>query len=165
MSIPDSLLQADGSQAMTDWSPSSSFQPGVYRDSVLTRFPQPVTQIAWQDRWDFARDKTSVVAGETTTDVSANGVEITIRGRIPVVEGDLITALEQIRTMRTAVDVLGTGNGYDLYLHFDETTGTYRSFRSCITDLAEFEISDSGQFEYHFRIHADNPTLFTTAPA
>ena len=147
---------------------SFTFKPSIYKDASLYELPQPVLVVRIQDAWDFEQIKVPLAAGDVLTGHSQQGVGISVEGRIGSKTGTP-RALEQamfegIEELRTALNVSATDDKYDFFLYHDESTSTYRHFKSCSTVRFDYDLSDKNLFSYSIVIHAEDPVIYTTAP-
>lgn len=144
------------------------WKPAIFDASGLYRLPRPVTSLSWQDSWDFVPLKVLLAEGDELAGLSRGGIEIRIEGQIgsqagslKLTEQDMFTTLE---TLRSRVNVLSAAAKYEFFIYHDDTSSTYRKFKSATTVQFECDLSDVHLFTYTVSIHADDPTLYTTAP-
>ena len=145
------------------------FKPAIWRNDLLYELPRPVVALRIQDTWDFARFKVPLHDGDTLAGHSRGGVDISLEGQLAshsgdlkLTEADMFAALE---ALRSALDVIGSDNLYELFLYHDDASSTYRSFRSCSTVRFEYDLGDQRLFTYAAVIHAADPVIYTTPPA
>jgi hypothetical protein len=144
------------------------WKPAVYDAGGLYRLPRPVTSLSWQDSWDFDALKVLLAEGDELAGLSRGGIEIRLEGQIGSHDGDLqlteqamFTTLE---TLRNRLNASSDGAKYEFFLYHDDVSATYRKFKSASTGQLECDLSDVHLFTYSVAIHADDPTLYTTAP-
>jgi len=145
-----------------------TFKPAVLKDSVLYEFPRPVLTVRIQDAWDFEQLKVPLADGDTIVGHSQQGVDISIEGQIGTQAGTLKASeadmFAEIENLRDALNVASPTEKYDFFLYHDDATSTYRRFSSCTTVRFEYDLSNKNLFSYSAVIHADDPTLYSTAP-
>lgn len=145
-----------------------SFRPSLVRPDAVFELPQPVTSVRVQDAFDFAKLKSPLVSGDMLVGHSSSGVDIAIEGQIGSHAGDLRLSEEQmfltLEALRQAVHSASSEDRYRLFLYFDPSTATYRSFRDCATVRFEYDLSRKQLFTYTLVIHASRPAIETTPP-
>jgi len=145
------------------------FRPAIVRGDTVYELPRPLPQLKLVDTWDSAQFKVPLRDGETHQGHSRNGVDITLAGMVVSHDGALQlneqAMFETLEGLRAALHVGGEAARYRLFLYFDAETETYRHFRDCSTLQFEYDLSDPARFRYELRIHADDPTLYSTGLA
>lgn len=144
------------------------WKPALFDASGLYLLPRPVTSLSWQDSWDFDQLKVILAEGDELAGLSRGGIELRIEGQIGSQDGDfklteeaMFTTLETLRNRLNAASDL---EKYELFIYHDAATATYRKFKAASTVQFECDLSDVHLFSYSVSIHADDPTLYTTAP-
>lgn len=144
------------------------FKPSIFRDGTLYELPRPIPVVRVQDHWDYSQLKVPLAEGDLLVGHSQQGAEITLEGQVgtqggavQVSEAEMFATLQ---TLRAAVNVGAGGGKYELFLYHDAATESYRKFRGCSTVRFEFDISNPHLFTYHLAVHAEDPTISTTAP-
>lgn len=144
------------------------FRPSIIRPNSIYELPRPVTSLRVQDAFDFAKWKVPLVAGDMLIGHTASGVDISLEGQIASLAGQLQLTEEQmfltLEGLRTAVQSATPDDRYRLFLYFDPASATYRSFRDCATVRFEYDLSRKFLFTYSLTIHANSPTIESTAP-
>ena len=145
-----------------------TFKPAIYKDETLYELPRPVLSLRIQDAWDFEQFKVPLAAGDFTAGHSRGGVDISLEGQIGSQSGELRLTeeamLDELESLRAALDVTAAGGKYVFFLYHDESSATYRHFKSCSTVRFDYDLSRKPLFTYSLLIHAEDPTLYHTAP-
>lgn len=144
------------------------FSPALYRDEELWSLPRPITGFRIREGWDFERFKVPLAVGDAHVGHSREGIDLLLEGQIGSREGELTLSEEEmfggIESLRSHLDVTSEGTKYEFFLYCDETSETYRKFRNCSTVRLEYDLSNPHLFAYSLVIHADDPTIYDTAP-
>ena len=145
------------------------WKPAIYKPGPgLYELPRPVVSLSWQDTWDFETLKVLLTDGDAVTGHSRGGVEIRLEGQIGEQAGTLKLTEQAmfatLETLRSRLDVASDGDKYEFFIYHDASSDTYRKFKSASTVRLECDLSNVYLFSYSLVIHADNPTLYTTAP-
>lgn len=145
-----------------------TFKPALYTGSTFYELPRPVTTLRIQDSWDFEQFKVPLADGDTLVGHSRQGIDISIAGQLgtqagglKISEADMFQELEELRNY---LDVTSGGDQYEFFLYHDTTTATYRKLKSCSTIRFEYDLSNKAIFTYSAALHAEDPTIYTTAP-
>jgi hypothetical protein len=144
------------------------FSPAIYRDAELWTLPRPVTSLRILDAWDFERFKVPLAAGDAHVGHSKQGIDIAIDGQFgsqdgttKLTEAEMFAVLE---TLRAKLDVPSDDEKFEFFLYYDSGSGTYRKFRGCSAVRLEYDLSSPHLFSYAAIVHADDPTIYSTAP-
>ena len=144
------------------------FQPAIYRDETLWKLPRPVTSCRVREAWDFEKFKVPLAVGDVQLGHSREGVDLLLEGQIGSQADELKlseeTMFAAIESLRSQLDVTSEATKFEFFLYHDDATDTYRKFQSCSTVRLEYDLSNPHLFTYSAVIHADNPTIFDTAP-
>lgn len=144
------------------------WKPALFDASGLYLLPRPVTSLSWQDSWDFDPLKVLLAEGDELAGLSRGGIEIRIEGQIGSQDGSLkLTEQEMfttLETLRSRVNASSDAAKYEFFIYHDDASSTYRKLKSATTVQFECDLSDVHLFTYTVSIHADDPTLYTTAP-
>ena len=144
------------------------FSPAIYRDATLWELPRPVSSMRIQESWDFERFKVPLADGDSHVGHSKQGVDISIEGQFGSQDG--VTKLSEaemfavLESLRTKLDISADSEKFEFFLYYDISSGTYRKFRECSTVRLEYDLSSPHLFAYSAIVHADDPTIFSTAP-
>ena len=159
MSAFDDILNADARLFQSDWSMVSAFQPALYDGESFTSLPGVIVSIRVGEPWDFERYKVPLKAGDATTGVTPNGVDIEIRARITPETGTEtgLNVFAEIETLRQTLHDMTDGQ-FTLYLHHDEYANRY--FQSCSVVRMDYDASDPSLLEYVLKLHADDPVIY-----
>ena len=145
-----------------------TFNPAIYRDTLLYELPRPIDSLRVRDSWDFQTFKIPMADGNTIVGGSRKGVEIVVEGRIGSQAGTLklteTDMYQEIKDLRNALDVPETTDTYSFFLYYDATVGLYRKFKSCLTIRFEFDLSDEKLYSYSAVIYAADPRVYTGGP-
>jgi hypothetical protein len=164
MSIPNEILAADRAQQRGDWDAVLLWRPALWRDEELYEFPRPIPRVQIHETWDATKFKVPLVDGDTLSGGSRNGVDITLAGQIVSEAADPLALLSTLEELRAALHVTGDDAKAWLYLYHDDEEETYRHFQGCSTVRFEYTLIDGLAIQYEAVIHADDPTLYDTAP-
>lgn len=144
------------------------WKPALYDAAGLYLLPRPVTSLTWHDSWDFDTLKVPLAEGDELAGLSRGGVEIRLEGQIgsqagglKLTEAEMFTALE---ALRSRLNASSDAAKYEFFVYHDDVSATYRKFKSASTVDFECDLSDVHLFTYSISVHADDPTLCTTAP-
>ena len=144
------------------------FRPSIVRSGSVYELPRPITSLRVQDAFDFAKWKVPLVSGDLVAGHTSSGVDIALEGQIASQAGQLQLTEEQmfltLEGLRQAVQSATPEDRFRFFLYFDPVTGTYRSFRDCVTARFEYDLSQKQLFTYSLTIHASRPALESTAP-
>ncbi|QDT36100.1 hypothetical protein [Stratiformator vulcanicus] len=147
---------------------SLTFQPAVYSDGSLLVLPRPVTRLRLQNAWDAEQFKVPLSAGDVRGSASANGIDILVEGQFSSAAGSILATeaemLAAVESLRAALSPSGFDARYEFFLYHDTGSDTYRKFSGCTTARFESDLSEASLFTYSLVVHAENPTLLTTAP-
>ncbi len=145
-----------------------TFRPAVYKGGELFELPRPITQVRILDRWDFERLKVLLSPGDYLTGHSRHGIEISIEGQFGSHEGSLSLTEEEMfvvwEGMREMLDVTEDSEKFEFFLYHEGSDGSYRKLKECSTVRLECDMSNKHLFEYAVTIHADDSSLYPTAP-
>jgi hypothetical protein len=164
MSIPNDLLSADADRQRADWNDVLLWRPALWRNGELYEFPRPVPVVRIHETWDAARFKVPLVDGDTLTGGSRNGLEIELRGQIVTAAADPLALLSALVALRDALHITGDDAKAWLFLLHDAAAETYRHVRGCSTMRFEYHLVDGHAVHYAAVLHADDPTIYDTAP-
>ena len=164
MSIPNDILAVDRARQRDDWDVVLLWRPALWRGDELYEFPRPVPRVRIHETWDAARFKVPLVDGDTLSGGSRNGVDITLTGQIVSETADPLALLTTLEELRAALHVTGDDAKAWLFLVHDVDEDTYRHFRGCSTVRFQYDLVDGLAIAYEAVIHADDPTLYDTAP-
>ena len=141
------------------------FHPAIWKGSVLTALPRPVTSLRIADSWDFEKFKTPLADGDQVTGHSRNGVDVQVEGqfgaRAGIVTIDEAAMLQAVVDLRTLLDVNGAPDRFGLVLYHNPSTGQSRLFEKCTAVRFESDLSDPSLFTYSLLVHASSPDLVT----
>lgn len=145
------------------------FKPALWRHGLLYELPRPITSLRIQDSWDYARFKVPLRDGDVSAGPSRNGVDIAIEGQIgsqggalKLDEAAMFLALE---TLRGQLHVDDPDDRYEFFLYHDPASGTFRSFRQCLTTRFEYDLTDPRLFTYSLVVHAADAAIYATVPS
>lgn len=166
MSIPASLLAGDRARQRDDWDAALIWRPALWRNDELYEFPRPIPQVRIRETWDAERFKVPLVDGDTLAGGSRNGVEIALTGQIVVEnDSDPLALLATLMELRDALHVSGDDEKAWLFLIHDAGAEVYRHLRGCSTVRFHYELTDGLHITYEAVLHADDPTIYDTAPS
>jgi hypothetical protein len=141
------------------------FQPAIWKASVLTELPRPVTSLRILDSWDFEKFKTPLADGDVITGHSRNGVDLQVEGQFGSVAGTLKidepAMLQAVMNLRGLLHVDGAAARFGLVLYHDADSGQSRYFANCSTVRFDCDLSDPALFTYSILIHSSSPTIVT----
>jgi len=144
------------------------FQPGVYRNSSLYRLPRPVSTLRVTEGWDFQQFKVPLKAGDVHVGHSKDGLNILIEGQFGSQDGSLKLNEEEmfaaLESLRTALDVTSDADKFEFFTYYDASSTTYRKYKACSAIRLEYDLSSPHLFTYSASLHADDPTIYSTAP-
>jgi hypothetical protein len=164
MTIPTSILAADRLRQRADWDAALVWRPALWRDGELYEFPRPIPKVRIRETWDAERFKVPLVDGDTLAGGSRNGVEIALSGQIVAETSDPLTLLSTLQALREALHITGDDDKAWLFVYHDADAEQYRHFRGCSTVRFHYELRDGLHITYEAVLHADDPTLYDTAP-
>jgi len=164
MPVPNDILAADRDRVRSDWDAVLLWRPALWRGEELFEFPRPVPRVRIHETWDAAKFKVPLVDGDTLSGGSRNGVDITLTGQIVSDTADPLVLLESLAELRAALHVTGDDAKAWLFVYRDADAEIYRHFRGCSTVRFEYDLIDGLAIQYEAVIHADDPTLYDTAP-
>lgn len=145
-----------------------TFKPAVYRSSTLYELPRPITTLRLQEAWDFDQFKILLQDGDHLAGHSRQGIDISLEGQIALQAGTLRLTEEEmfdeLEALRTSLHIGPEDSKYELFLYHDADTDTFRKFKSVSTLRLETDLSDKHLFTWSALLHAENPTIYTTAP-
>lgn len=139
-----------------------AFSPAL--ESTSTRFvlPRPVTTCKIVDRWETARFSVPLRDGDVLHGRSRTGVDISIRGRLGQLDGDLVVGepamFDVLESMREAVHDDDPDARFGLALFVDGSV--QRGFKECRVLKLEYDLSDAAIFAYSLIVHASDPRLY-----
>lgn len=145
------------------------FKPALWRNGLLYELPRPITSLRIQDSWDYAKFKVPLRDGDFAAGPSRNGVDIALEGQIGS-QGGALTLDEAamfltLEMLRERLHVDDPADSYEFFLYHDPASGTYRSFRHCLTTRFEYDLTDPRLFTYSLVVHAADAALYSAAPS